>query len=479
MKSNLLLIASEIYPFAKTGGLGDMVGTLGRALRGLGKNPVYILPKYRSVPADSFEPLTLSLKIPIGDRSFDAGIWKGMHPHGIPTYLLDIPELFDRPSFYGEGGHDYPDNCARFTAFSRGTLEMIRALKLPCDILHCHDWQTALIPLYLKTLYAGDPLFAPCRTILTLHNMGYQGLFPASDFPLTGLGPDFSSTGLEYYGQMNLLKGGILAADAVTTVSPSYAREILTPEFGFGLEGILREKAVTGILNGIDTVEWNPSTDPHLPAPFSVDRLQGKWVCRQALRREMNLPEKDGTLLVSMMSRLVDQKGADLVAAVIPTLEEAPLQWVILGEGDPRIEGLMADLARTYPDRVAARIGFAEPLAHRIAAGSDLLLLPSRYEPCGLSQMFAQCYGSIPIVRKTGGLIDTVTDVTESGEGTGFLFHEPSVGALRETILRAVASSRNEMFWKTVQERAMRRDFSWDRSMAAYADLYEKVRGLT
>lgn len=463
---NVILVSSEISPFAKTGGLGDMVGSLGMALKNLGMQPIFILPKYRWSSQSS----------------------KTSHSTEIPTFFIDIPEFFDRPSLYGEGGKDYPDNCARFAAFCQGVLDLLKSKNLSCEIIHGHDWQTALIPLYLKTLHSDDPFFRKIRTVLTVHNFGYQGIFPATDFKFTGLAQvgeprvrPYLQPSLEFYGRMNLLKGGIVTADAVTTVSPTYAREVMTPEFGFGLEGVIkeREKDFFGILNGIDTNEWNPATDPHLPTRYSAKDLSGKDLCKRALQQEMGLPAKGEVPIFGMVSRLVDQKGIDLVVETFAALKNLDAQWIFLGSGDPRFEEALKGLSRSSPEKVAVKIGFDDALSHRIEAGADFFLMPSRYEPCGYNQMYSMRYGTIPIVREIGGLKDTVRNlVKDPANGTGIVFDRANAEDLKEAILRALDLYKKPKIFTKLRRRAMRQDFSWKRSVAEYVKLYHKILSL-
>ncbi len=478
----VVLIASELVPFAQTGGLGDMLGSLGPALQDQGVPVSYILPRYRDVETAPLQDLgTID----------NARILKGKHPRGIDIYFIDIPEFFDRPSLYGEGGHDYPDNLARFAAFSRVAIEVIRRYLPTSAIVHCHDWQTALVPIYLKTLFAQDPAFKDIRTLLTIHNLGYQGLFPADQLSCIGLAPHyFSPELLEYYGQINLLKAGILAADGITTVSPSYAQEILTSELGYGLEGILqmRNGQLRGIQNGIDIIDWDPQHDDHLPTAYSAKDPSGKKLCKQFLQHEMTLPEDPDAIVIGMICRLVHQKGVDLVLDVLPQLLDLPIQWVFLGSGDSELESRLAAVAAAHPQKIKISVGFHLRLPHLIEAGSDFFLMPSRYEPCGYNQMYSQRYGTLPIVRATGGLKDTVSDITQfPNSGTGFVFKDPTAEALHACILRAVHFYGNASQRAKAIRRAMSIDFSWARSVKLFMNFYNEllshpphtVRGIT
>ncbi len=471
----ITLIASELIPFAQTGGLGDMLDSLGRALAAEGAPITYILPRFAGI---DLGPLQLvdeqSLRLNIEDVT--ARIYKGSHPSGILTYFIDIPQFFDRLALYGEHGQGYADNAVRFIAFSRLAMAVAKAFTSPA-ILHCHDWQTAMIPVYLKTLYAHDPRWQGVRCLFTVHNLAYQGVFPAADFALTGLAPGYFND-LEFYGQMNLLKGALVTADGITTVSPTYADEIMTPEFGCGLDGVLRHRKmdIRGILNGIAPNEWNPATDPHLPARFSAQDIKGKKICKRVLQQELNLPVRDDRLVVGMICRLADQKGVDLAISAISQLAVQPVQWVLLGSGDPHLEEGLRRLVDKLPDRVAVCSGFIPRLSHLIEAGSDLFMMPSRFEPCGYNQMYSQHYGTLPIVRATGGLKDTVIDVLRDPvHGTGFVFQEATSEALRDCILRAIQFCGNRNTMETVMRRAMGRDFSWGKSVKDYITFYKDL----
>lgn len=476
----VVFVASEAIPFAKTGGLGDVTGSLSTELAELDCRTILILPRYRTIPKAYIQPTDNSLDIPIGPAYVKAGIWEGDSSRcGAQVYLLDIPEFFDRPSLYGKKGTNYPDNLARFTALSRGALELLKTLSIRPDILHVHDWQTSLIPLYLKSLYRRDPLFKRTRSVLTIHNLSYQGRFSTADLAITGLGSSYLSPRyLEYFGEIRLLKGGILSADWVTTVSPAYREEIQTEEFGCGLDGVIRARRdfLTGILNGIDTREWNPATDPLIAARFSPEDLDGKNSCKRALLKEAGLPVRMDQPVIAMLSRLVEQKGFSQAIETIPYLLESDTVWVVLGEGDPSYETAISDLAAQHPDRIFIRIGYDTSLAHRIQAGSDFILMPSVFEPCGLSQMYAMRYGTIPIVRGVGGLADTVTDFQpDSGKGTGFVFHDATPQALITAVSQALSIYQHRKMWPQLRRNAMTRDFSWSRSSKQYMALYEKV----
>ena len=485
---NLLMVSSEAVPYAKTGGLADVAGALPLELAKLGHDVILLLPRYRCLsesgrsfrsvcqlqvvtPQGLIDTLIEEDVIPIGEGGRRARVW-----------TIWNEAYFDRPGLYQDQGVDYPDNLDRFSFLCRATIEVMAYLRTACrwntHILHLHDWQTALCAVYLKTIDRDRAEIQGVRTVLTLHNVGYQGLFPEDQFEKTGLPPSlFTPVALEYYGSVNLLKGGMVFADYVTTVSPTYAREILTPEFGFGLEGVLRNRGdrPMGILNGIDIDRWNPETDSYLPANYSVIDRSGKQVCKQMLQREFQLPETSVPLL-SVIARLTLQKGLDLVAAIIPQLMAMDLQLVILGTGEPGLEAKLKMLQARYPHSMGLRIGFDEGLAHRIEGGADVFVMPSRYEPCGLSQLYSLRYGTVPVVRKTGGLADTVLPLIQksrqAGRATGFHVEEDTAAALLVVLRRAMARYQDRSMWEQLVEAGMTTDVSWARSANAYDRLF-------
>jgi len=485
---NLLIVSSEAVPYAKTGGLADVTGALPLELAKLGHDVILLLPRYRclSETGRTFRSVC-RLEVPTPQGLVDTLIEEdvisvGQGGRQVRVWTIRNEAFFDRPGLYQDRGIDYPDNLDRFSFFCRATIEVIAYLRTACSwntqILHLHDWQTALCSVYLKTLDRDRPEVQGVRTVLTLHNVGYQGLFPGEQFKNTGLPPSLlTPAGLEYYGSVNVLKGGIVFADYLTTVSPTYAREILTPEFGFGLEGVLRNRAdrLLGILNGIDIDRWNPETDPYLPAKYSASDRSGKQMCKQALQREFQLPETEVPVL-GVIARLTSQKGLDLVAAIIPLLMAMDLQLVILGTGDPDLEADFKLLQTRYPDRMGLCIGFDEGLAHRIEAGADVFIMPSRYEPCGLSQLYSLRYGAVPVVRKTGGLADTVVPLTvqdpPAGRATGFHVEEDTADALLAVLRKAVAAYLDRSTWNHLVEAGMNTDVSWARSANAYDQLF-------
>jgi len=485
---NLLIVSSEAVPYAKTGGLADVAGVLPLELAKLGHDVILLLPRYRclSESGRSFRSVC-RLHVPTPQGLIETLIEEDVIPVGagdcrVRVWTIRNEAFFDRPGLYQNHGIDYSDNLDRFSFFCRATIEVIAHLRTVCrwntHILHLHDWQTALCAVYLNTVDRNRPEVLGTRTVLTLHNVGYQGLFPGEQFEKTSLPPSlFTPSGLEYYGSVNLLKGGMVFADYVTTVSPTYAREILTPKFGFGLEGVLHNRAdrLMGILNGIDIDRWNPETDSYLSAKYSATDRSGKQVCKQALQREFQLPETSVPLL-GVIARLTSQKGLDLVAAIIPQLMAMDLQLVILGTGEPELEAKFKVLQARYPHRMGLRIGFDEGLAHRIEGGADMFVMPSRYEPCGLSQLYSLRYGTVPIVRKTGGLADTVLPLTawarQAGQATGFHVEEDTAEALLVVLRQAVGVYQDRSMWGQLVQAGMTTDVSWARSAKAYDRLF-------
>jgi starch synthase len=474
----ILLVASEMEPFAKTGGLADVLGALPRALEAMGHDVRVFLPKYRGVAeaaGGSLNPVLSELAVPIGDRTVPGAVLEGRLGR-VPVYFLAQDHYYDRPELYG----DYVDNCERFTFLCRGVLGALPALGWMPQVLHAHDWQTGLIPVYLETLFRDAPAYRDVASVFTVHNLAYQGLFWHYDLPLTGLGWDlFTPAGIEFFGNLSFLKGGLVFADVLTTVSPTYALEIQAPEHGERLDGVLRERAadLVGILNGLDEETWDPATDSEIPKRFSSGDLDGKAVCKAALREELGLSVPPGRApLCAVVSRLAEQKGLDLVAASVPALVEAGAQLVVLGAGEPRYEWMFNEVGRAHPGTVAVRLAFDGALARRIYAAADLFLMPSRYEPCGLGQLIALRYGAVPVVHRTGGLADTVRDwVPATGQGTGFVFAPHTPEACREAIGRALAAYRDPGQWRGLVANAMAEDFSWRTSAEAYVSAYRRA----
>ena len=479
--SRVLMIASEATPWAKTGGLADVAGALPRALESLGHDVTTVLPRYRSVDVGNAERSTD--KIWQGRRAIDVAYYvRGLSPSRRVVFV-DIPEFFDRASLYEERGRDYPDNAARFDALALAALQFAaRPGEPPADIVHAHDWQGSFALGRLATEERWGSLRSAGR-VLTIHNLAYQGSFPKETLPALGMSWDLfrMETG-EFWGRFSSLKAGIGTADLVTTVSPTYALETQAPEGGVGLDGMLRSLGdrYVGILNGIDTAEWDPATDPHLPAHFTADDLSGKRACKRALLGEMGLPQGDDALerpLIGMVARLVAQKGLDQIEAASPRLVELDASWVFLGTGEARYETLLRRLAAAHPSRVAARIGFDERLAHLIEAGSDMFLMPSAFEPCGLNQMYSLRYGAVPIVRAVGGLHDTIQPYTaRARHANGFKFRENSGATLVRTLRQAVRLYHNPPVWARLMRNGMMADHSWERSAREYGKVYRRAR---
>lgn len=480
----VLFLASEAVPFAKTGGLADVAGALPQSLKSIGLDVRLILPLYRTVRSGDFDiqPQGEDVEIPMGSQRLKAGIGECRTGGGVPVYFVDREDLFDRPQLYGNEKGDYYDNLERFAFFSKAALKIAEVLPFKPDIIHCHDWQTGLVPCLVRDA-SGPDLYADTSTVFTIHNLGYQGLFPEGKMEMTGLTRDdfFHPEGLEYWGQISLLKAGIIFSDAITTVSPTYAKEIRTPGYGMGMEGVLekRKSVLHGILNGVDYGFWDPAKDNHIPAAYTHDALQGKEMCKASLIKEMGL---DGSLekrpLMAMVSRLDKQKGLDLLLEIMDQVLALDVGLAVLGSGSEEIQKALMDICRRYPGRLGLRIGFDESLAHRIIAGSDMFLIPSRYEPCGLTQMYALKYGTVPIVRATGGLEDSITTFSQKrGKGTGFKFRPYTGRALLGAIRRALSTFQDKGAWTGLMENGMKRDYSWTRSALAYRELYESMAG--
>lgn len=475
------MVSPEAVPFAKTGGLADVAGALPKALKGIGADVALVIPKYGVIDERKFgiRDTGITVKVPMSDGFKRADVLKGETGEGVPVYFIKKERYFDRENLYGTEDGDYPDNAERFTFFSRAVLELCKAINFKADIIHCNDWQTALIPVYLKTLYKGEPFFSDTATVYTVHNLGYQGLFWHFDMHLTGLGWElFTPEGVEFYGKINLMKGGLVFSDILTTVSKAYSKEIQTEEFGYGLEGVLvrRKKDLYGIINGIDYEEWDPARDSHVAANFSPEDMKGKAICKAELQRLYSLPVKKDIPLVGMISRLADQKGFDLIEEAMDRLMEMDLQFVFLGTGDRRYQELLEDIGRRYPEKAGVRIAYNTSLAHKIEAGADMFLMPSRYEPCGLNQLYSLKYGTIPVVRATGGLDDTIKNfVPKTGNGNGFKFRDYSAEALLKAVNKAVDLYGDRKAWKKMMQNAMSCDFSWENSAREYLKVYRKA----
>lgn len=477
MGKNVIIVASEAAPFVKTGGLADVAGSLPVALKKLGCRPVIFLPYYRRVADGGFdiEPTGLEVTVPIGRREITGQVLKGSKD-GVPVYFIRRDEYFDRGGVYGTPEGDYFDNIERFAFFSRGVLEVLKARGFDPDIIHCNDWQTGLIPAYLKDTYKNDLYFSSTSTVFTVHNAAYQGLFPADLFELTGLSPAvFTSEGLEFWGKMNFLKAGLVYSDIITTVSKAYSQEIQTAEYGWGLDGVLRGRKhdLYGILNGVDYGEWDPKTDPLIPENYSSGDLKGKAKCKKELIKAFGLKVKQASPVIGIVSRLAAQKGLDILAEAMPELMKLDVGVAVLGTGDRLYQTLMEELAEKYPGRLSVKIAFDNGLSHLVEAGSDIFLMPSRYEPCGLNQMYSLRYGTVPVVRATGGLDDTVREFG-SGEGNGFKFAEYSAAALAAKVKEAVDTFKDKKAWDALRINGMKEDFSWEASAARYMEIYDR-----
>ena len=477
---NIAFAASEGVPFSKTGGLADVVGALPRALATLGHQVSVYLPRYRQTKLVDAATVVRSITVPFDDKYRFASVVSGGTQAGVRYYFVEYPPYFDRDALYGTPAGDYPDNAERFALFSRAVLEASKILGVP-DVFHCHDWQTALLPVLLRTVYAEDPAFRDVATVFTIHNMGYQGLFPPETLPLLMLPWDlFTMSRMEFFGQVNFLKGALTYADYITTVSKKYSQEIQTAEYGFGLEGVLRDRAstVSGILNGVDYEEWSPETDKFAVAKFSPQDLSGKAKCKQDLLAGFGMPAADLKLpVIGIVSRFAAQKGFDLIAQIMDRLAREDMIVVALGAGDKPYEDMFVRLNKQFPNRIAVKIAYDNAIAHKIEAGSDMFLMPSRYEPCGLNQIYSLKYGTVPIVRATGGLDDTIEPWdARTGKGTGFKFTEYNGESLLLTIKQALVAFRDQTSWQVLMRNGMNKDFSWNASAREYAKVYERAR---
>lgn len=467
----VLMVASEVQPFSKTGGLADVTRALARALGRLGHHVTIVTPRYRGVPAGD---LVGRVQVSAAGRAFDIGL------HGVPigdnarVLLLECPPLFDRPGIYAEHDADYPDNPLRFAVLALAAVEWAAAQPEGWSVIHAHDWQGGLMPVYARRMNRA--------CIFTVHNVAFQGNFDKGWVPALGLGwEDFTVGGFEFWDRLSFLKAGVMLSDVFTTVSPTYAGEIQRPEYGYGFDGVARARAdaLVGIVNGIDYDEWDPARDPYLPAPFDADRLDGKRVAKRALLERFHLPVDDTAMqrpIIAMVSRMTEQKGLDMIAALAPRLPDLPAAFVIMGTGERRFEDMWRGLAAAHPDRFGVFVGFDEPRAHLVEAGADIFMMPSRYEPCGLNQMYSMRYGTVPVVRAVGGLVETVRPHDgPHGDGTGFLFSDYRPDALAGALARALEVFRDAPdTWRRLQVNGMRRDFSWERSAAEYVQVYKR-----
>jgi len=480
-KLKILLAASEVYPYAKTGGLADIAGSLPKALKQLGHDIRVIMPKHKCVAQCplGIRPMGLDVTIPIGGTLKKGFLYTGNLNGDVPVYFVGNESYFSRDPIYGTRHGDYPDNAERFIFFCRSVLEVCKSIGFQPDIIHCNDWQTGLIPTYLKTIYARDKGFKNTRTVFSIHNLGYQGNFPSSELKTAGLPFSiFTPQGVEFYNHFSFLKSALVYADLLTTVSPTYAKEIQTKAFGFKMDGILRKRSrdLFGILNGVDYQEWNPESDPSIEKNYTPENVVGKLACKRKLADLFSLKIEDDAPLLSMVTRLSSQKGIDLVIDILGDLLGEGATFVLLGSGDSMYEDYFLKLSKRLPDRIGVRIGFDEKLAHQILAGSDILLMPSQYEPCGLTQMYSLKYGTVPVVRSVGGLADSIKEFNRKTlKGTGFKFKKFTPDHLQRAVQKAVSVYRKNGPWQKLTLNDMSADFGWDRAANKYCQLYRRV----
>jgi len=470
--SKILMVSAEAAPFAKTGGLADVVGSLPAALVRGGDEVGVVLPRYGSISTEGMRRVWERLPISVGPNFFQADVWR-LDRAGVAYFFIDVPWLYARPGgLYGDTTGDFGDNQIRFGALCQAAISVARHM-FKTEVFHGHDWQAGMLPIYLKTKFDDDPTFFGVKTVLTIHNLGYQGIIARTDLKLLGLEDSmFRPDLMEFYGNASLLKGGIVMADAITTVSHGYAREIQTPEYGFKLEGLLQARSgvLTGILNGVDYEEWSPETDHHLAAHYSSAQLGGKTECKRDLLAEFNIGEDAMERpLIGIVSRFTPQKGFDLIEQISQDLLSENITLIALGTGDRQYEDMFRSLAHYFPGKVGVRVAYDNRLAHKIEAGADMFLMPSRYEPCGLNQIYSLRYGTVPVVRATGGLDDTIN------EETGFKFQEYSGWALMNAVRQALGCWQDRDRWVEMVRRGMSRDFSWDASAAEYSALYKQL----
>ncbi len=476
-KLKLAFISSEAVPLVKVGGLADVVGSLPKVLKSKSVEPIIVIPGYKSALAGLTEVVDTGITIssPVGANWIEARI-KKVEINDIDYYLVCCDAFYNRDGIYGDKRGDYPDNLERFSFFCKVALELFKRIGFQPDILHCNDWQTGLLPVFKSAFYGNDPFYSSTKVVFAVHNLAYQGLFPVEKFYLLGLDWGyFTYQGVEFYGKLNCLKAGLIFSDAIVTVSPTYAYEIQTPDYGYGLDGVLRsqKQKIVGILNGIDYEKWNPLIDKFIYENYGLKAgrlyLKGKAVCKQSLLEEIGLAQSDKPLVI-MISRLVEQKGVDLIVTAMQVLlKEKKCQFVVLGKGDEYYEDLVRKLGDSFSESCKVFLCFDEVLAHKLYAGADIITIPSRYEPCGLSQMIAMRYGTIPVVRKTGGLADTVSDKV------GFLFDKPMVDELLSCLGKAITAYYDKKLWREMIKRAMMQDFSWNFSARKYLQLYRKL----
>ncbi len=479
----ILYITPEVWPYARVGGLAEVSHDLPLALGSRGHTVDVITPRCRLEPEleERLERLPLDLEVPVSWRRHRAEVFRLALGPGVTLYLICHDHLFDREGLYGNAYGDYEDNAERFIFFSRAAVELGLALEQKIDVVHVHDWTTGLVPLYLKSIYADQRLYAEAGTLMTVHNLGAQGIFWHYDMPLTGLGWEyFTPESIEFYGKINFLKAGLVFADMVSTVSPNYLKEILTQEMGCGLEGVLlsRRDRLGAVINGLDYQSWNPLADPHLPANFSAADLAPKALCKAKLREEFGLPEANDRPLAAFVGRLVDRRGMDILLQALEPMLEKGLDLIVMGYGEDHYHNSLQELRRRHPDGLGVAVGYEMDMAHRVMAGADMLLMPSRYEPCGLHQLQAMRYGTVPVARSTGGLVDTVSDHTPERPGVGFRFDLYEAPAFLEAIDRALTVYRRPPEWRGLILRGMAQNFSWDQAAPQYEELYQRARAL-
>jgi starch synthase len=479
---HILMVTPEANPFARSGGLAEGINALAWALVRLGHQVTVVLPLYRQV-RESELPISFTgqtLAIPISWKTLPAEIHHAQIDPRLNFYFIGQDALFNRDGLYGTAYGAFEDNAERFIFFSRAVVEMVEALELEADICHCHEWQTGLVPVYLRTLYNDRPRLQKLAVVYTVHNVGYQGLFSSFDMPLTGLGWELlSPKGLEFYGKINLMKGGLVYADLLSTVSAKYREEILTPEYGFGLEGLFQERAqeLYGILEGVDYKRWDPSQDPYLPAAFAPDHLEGKKECKAALIRRFGLNLTVENPLIGLTTRFFERKGIDLLENSLDDLMGLGVGFVLQGTGEERHQYLLQEISQRHASRLGLSIGYTDELGHQIIAGADIFLMPSRYEPCGLDQLYSLRYGTLPVVRATGGLDETIQEFNpDTGQGNGFKFTGYTPVELLGAVQRSLAVYQNQAVWQKLMRQNMALDFSWDTVAPKYVDLYQRAQ---
>lgn len=477
----ILLASSEVFPYSKTGGLADMTGALAKYLALAGQTVGIVTPLYTGIRErfPDLKPSRTRIRLPLGARMVEAGVWTHDTPAGFTVYFVDQPEFYGRPGLYMEKGVEYPDNAERFIFFSKCVVHLARTLRWQPELVHVHDWQVGLVPLFVRHLQWREDWTKAPRVCFTIHNQAFQGNFAVWKYELTNLPWDyFQSKGIEFYGAMNCLKAGIVYSDMITTVSPRYAREIMTEAFGCGLDGVLRERqsSLTGILNGVDYDVWKTVNNPHLKHSYSADNLEGKALEKLDLQSELGLPQDRNIPLFGSVTRLSDQKGIDITLPALEEMLSDNMQFVFLGGGDPLFEQEFRSLAARHPAKVAVRIGYDDGLAHRIEAGSDFFLMPSKFEPCGLNQLYSLRYGTVPIVRATGGLDDSVIDATDNiDEANGIKFYEYSARALAKAIRKALVLYERPDLLEHYRQNGMTADFSWEKTAEEYLRLFESA----